>query len=158
MVRRAITVMVLAAVVSVFGLVPSFAEETPGDNRPRGYFGIGAGMGIRYGFGGIGIEVSPAQYVSVTAGAGFLGVAGYSVGLQVFPLGRVSKVRPWLSVSAGDALASTGFGVAEMSFIAYGIGGEVGFGPKHSVEFGIDVANGDSDTFVYPTIGWKYHF
>lgn len=153
--KKTVLVLVLAAVVSVLGSVQAFAEESRSDNRPRGHFGVGAGLGVRYGLTGIGIEASPVEYLSVTAGAGLMGiVGGYSVGLQLFPAGRSWKVRPWLAVSAGEVVGGTGFGVAKESFVSYGVGGEVGFGSKHTFEFGIDLA----DDFVLPTAGWKYHF
>lgn len=156
MIRRAVSVLVLAAVVSGFGSVQAFAEETRSDNRPRGYFGIGAGLGIRYGSTGVGIEVSPVEYVAVTAGAGLMGIAGgYSLGLELFPAGRSRKLRPWLSVSAGEIVAATPFGGIKESFTSFGVGGEVGFGSKHTMDFGIDLAEGK---VLFPTIGWKYHF
>ena len=159
MTKRAITAMVVAAVISVSGLVPAFAEETPEDNRPRGHFGFGAGLGLRYGLGGLGIEASPTEYLAFTAGVGFLGIAaGYSAGVQVFPLGRASRLRPWVSFTGGKAVGGTGYGIGEANFAALGIGGEVGFGPDHTFEFGIDFANGTHNKFVYPTLGYKKHF
>lgn len=158
MINRAIAVLVLAAVVSVFGWSQAFAEEAYDGHRPRGHFGIGAGFGARYGVAGLGIEVSPAEYLSFTGGAGFFGaLGGYSVGVRLFPTGRSWRVRPWLSLCAGDIIGITPYGVGESAFVSYGVGGEIGLSSKHTLDFGVEVYQGD-DSVVLPTVGWKYHF
>jgi hypothetical protein len=141
----------------VAGVFTAFAEEPSSGSGPPGLIGIGAGLGVRNGFVGVGLELSPVEYIAVTAGAGFLGINGYNVGLQVFPMGRTSKVRPWFSVSGGQVLAVLDFTVGEMSYVAYGAGGEVGFNSHHTLDFGIDLINGD-DSFIFPSLAYKYHF